>query len=301
MNEVQVIRTDIHPLSLAAVRRITVVSTPVFQLVDDLGTLVRATRFRPRGVEAQQSFAALRKAFQTTDTVALPPEQDPFRVTNVQIPSSWVTDYKLHADKAQQTFVGLIHFGPNHFSAAHFEECAAATYGCLLEGSKTWEFVRSGHVIATVQQQAGETIYVPPGLAHQVTTTSNGAILIGETEIVWGSVRAFTQNMASLQHGEYGGVHIDPEPEAQQICDSQDIHISKRQQRRAGTRGASGCSGPASTTLARLDAIGAGGTNVKDAGGKKRRRRICSTRHQKRVKKRKEQTRQLQLLRQEQE
>jgi len=99
----------------------------------------------------------------------------------VQIPSSWVTDCKLREDKLQRSYVGRIRFGPNHFRLL-FEECAAATYYCLLEGSKIWEFVCGSHVIATVQHQSGETVYVPLGLAHQVKTTSNGAILIRQTK-----------------------------------------------------------------------------------------------------------------------
>ncbi|KAJ0397774.1 hypothetical protein ATCC90586_005610 [Pythium insidiosum] len=85
-----------------------------------------------------------------------------------------------------RTFVAMVHFGPG-FPADHIEVCAAATYGMLLQGEKHWELRRGDDTeVVRIVRHRGDTVYVPPGWVHNVTTVSDGAIIVGQTKVVTG-------------------------------------------------------------------------------------------------------------------
>lgn len=129
-------------------------------------------------------------------------------------------------------------------------------------------------MFAVLKQRAGETVYIPSDCAHEVTTISNGVFLLGGTSIVPGSLSGLARNIDNLQRGVFGGI-INPEPEAQMLCDMFSIPVSQRRQ-------------SAQLNWVHLLEVGqlrqllpattrsVGGTNNRDARGFKRRRRLFS-------------------------
>lgn len=272
MNDEHVLYCTEHPASLEDVKKITVVNSPAIRLRKDLAFLLRHSP-KPQTalpLEARPMFDQLRESYEQWGGIDVPADKA-FKISNVQLPSAWFTEYTLrHTSVLSRSFVALVHFGPGS-TDMHIEFCAAATYGCLLDGQKTWTFNLGAHQVATVNQSAGDTVYVPPGYAHSVETTSAGAILVGEIAIVPACLGALVKNMAALQHGVFGGIAIDPEPEAQRLCSYFGVTISNRLLQQGGKW----LSSPACWALARHYAVEQGGTDRKDCAGRKKRKRMA--------------------------
>lgn len=281
----QIYEADQHPMALADVTCPTIVRSPVIQLTKHLGELVCNQPRIPVGVPSawRDNYTAMATAFRRCGTVSIPEGDEGHWVSNAPIPSHWICDYKMtvRGHLKKHSFAALIHFGPGHVTEDHIEESAAATYGCLIEGQKEWEFRQSNRATMKCIQYQGDTVYIPPGFIHWVKTTSNGAIIIGETEVTEASVLAFAKNATKLVHG-LGGFKHNPEPEARHLCDVNNIPISGRLEERRGTWYA----GAATQALLAHAAAQVGGTERRDKLGKKRRRRVFSSRHGRKHRKR---------------
>jgi quercetin dioxygenase-like cupin family protein len=238
----------VHPRTLDDIDRITVVDPPAFNLTSDLGSLILGSTRPPRGIRVgdRENFEQLRSAFMHSPAVELPDghRDGGMMVANARIPSRWIENYQLQVTGSSKArlnrheFVALVHFGPGHYTPPHTEVAAAATYGCLLQGAKKWTFYKGEKTIGTIEQTSGQTVYIPPGIPHSVETTSNGAVLIGESKIVKGSICAHVRNASYLQHevNTIDGIPTNPELEAKRICEGFNLSISKRLQTRAGKR-----------------------------------------------------------------
>ncbi|KAJ0391308.1 hypothetical protein P43SY_011537 [Pythium insidiosum] len=193
----------------------------------------------------------------------------PFRVDNATIPSRWVSDYQLDGRPQDRTFVALVHFGPG-FSADHIEVCAAATYGVLLQGEKHWELRRGDDTeVIRIVQHRGDTVYVPPGWVHNVTTVSDGAIIIGETKVVAGSARGLTR-VATALHSTLRDPQRTPVQEAEDLCALLGVSITAKKRRRGGT----GASAPAFQALEEAAARTAGGSRARQKDGRRKRKKL---------------------------
>jgi len=263
------------------------VRTPALTLKQDLATLVTSCVRPPRSIPsgARSQFVELMEAFRRSRSISVPERVESYRVSDAPIPSSWIRKYRLAdgdmSNIAARAFTALVQFGSDHNTDAHIEECAAATYGYLVEGEKVWEFLEGGSVVASFTQMAGDTLYLPPGCIHRVQTTSNGAILIGETYIVSGSIQAFARRAAALQQGRIGGQVYNPDPEAQKICESLMVAVSARLGKRTNTWYGSA----ATKAVCVAAAQEAGGSLRLDALGRRKRKRCYSSKDSKQVRK----------------
>ncbi|ETI30701.1 hypothetical protein F443_22216 [Phytophthora nicotianae P1569] len=276
---VKVVESAVHPKSLADVLFPTIVrSSPSIELTAPLCELVRSNPNAIRKVPEHFStnFRELQQAYSEFLTVNLSSGNDSFCISNTPIPSDWIGVYRLCGDPRQKFFMGLVQFGEGHTTGYHIEECAAATYGCLLEGEKEWFFrLKDGSTISC-KQNKGDTVYVPPGFYHRVITLSNGAILVGETTILPTSIDAFASNISPLYNGIDGTRH-NVEKEADRLCKEFDIVLSKTELHKGGT-----WYGPATRTILARHPRSSGGSKSRDKAGKKRRKAVFTAKKKKR-------------------
>ena len=91
---------------------------------------------------------------------------------------------RLHATSL---FSLLATFG-HHSGHVHIEECGGEQYSQLIRGEKVWRFWPPGpkpakgtNPFLVLRQRCGQSILIPGGWWHKVDTSSNGAVLVGET------------------------------------------------------------------------------------------------------------------------
>jgi hypothetical protein len=68
--------------------------------------------------------------------------------------------------------IGLVAYDRGNFTPHHLDGAMAGAALTLLEGKKTWNIYGPGTRSKnyTVHQEAGQTLYVPPGFSHEVTS-----------------------------------------------------------------------------------------------------------------------------------
>lgn len=202
-----------------------------FQLKDDAVTLVRDSLHLSRAIppSARGAFENRRTALVERGNVELLAGEKRFRVANSQTPTAWVRDYQLqhdHPDLRGHDFVGLFHFGPEYYHV-HFEECAAATYGYLLAGIKTWvssqvierslQFIRSKETLFMslqaphIRWRQQTTPYVDWGDSGRVWISiriRSGHECSTTWSLLWHSSASRTCDEPSVQHAQNLGQQV---------------------------------------------------------------------------------------------
>ena len=256
-----------HPTSFADVEYPTIVRHPAITLIDSVSILAHTSKPR-RG----ENYSALKEAFETSPSVSGTAK---FVVSNVAIPSRWVKEYRMGARGERLSshhFDAIVHFGLwSRDRLPTLKSVLQPRMGALSKGISCGRFrCKRGEIFRCVQH-AGDTVYIPPGWVHRVTTQSNGSVLIGETKITRASIAGFVGNASKMVTN---GVSREyPEPEAAKLCEQFKIQVGS-------SRRTSWYGGPAMSALRAVVAQESGGSVWRDAGGKRRRKRFFSSRHQ---------------------